>query len=226
MRVSDAGLVALARHEGIVLGPYLDSVGVPTIGIGHTASAGSPDPRGHRDITAAEALEIFRRDIAKFEARVLRAVKVPLLQHEFDALVSFDFNTGGITRARLVEHLNAGDRARAAEGLMGWLKPPEITERRAAERRLFEAADYGAGPVPLYRAVDGRAVRSGSIASAQLLTDMRKAAAPRPVPRPAAAPSPEKRLSAEKSAWPQAHPLNPESPWAALWRSIIALLGR
>ena len=31
---------------------------------------------------------------------------------------------------------------------------------------------------------------------------------------------------AAKTAWPEATPLNPESPWAALWRSIIALLGR
>ena len=39
------------------------------------------------------------------------------------------------------------------------------------------------------------------------------------VSRPAAAP-------AAKTAWPEATPLNPQSPWAALWRSIIALLGR
>ena len=214
MRVSDAGLVALARHEGIVLGPYLDSVGVPTIGIGHTASAGSPDPRGHRDITAAEALEIFRRDIGKFEARVLRAVKTPLLQHEFDALVSFDFNTGGITRARLVEHLNAGDRARAAEGLMGWLKPPEIAERRAAEKRLFEAGDYGSGPIPLYRAVNGRAVRDGSISTADLQKQLSGGKNDMQTPS-----TPPKSLT-------PTNPLSPQSPWAALWRSIIALLGR
>ena len=39
------------------------------------------------------------------------------------------------------------------------------------------------------------------------------------VSRPAAAP-------AAKTAWPETNPLNPQSPWAALWRSIIALLGR
>ena len=51
---------------------------------------------------------------------------------------------------------------------MGWLIPPEIEGRRTAEKRLFEAGDYGSGPIPLYRAVNGRAVRDGSISTADL----------------------------------------------------------
>lgn len=44
MHTTDRGLLALVRHEGIVPGPYLDVKQVWTFGIGHTASAGSPDP--------------------------------------------------------------------------------------------------------------------------------------------------------------------------------------
>ena len=44
MRTSDRGIAALVKHEGIVPGPYLDSVGVKTYGIGHTRNAGAPDP--------------------------------------------------------------------------------------------------------------------------------------------------------------------------------------
>ena len=44
MKTSDAGLFALALHEGIVPAPYRDSVGVWTYGIGHTLGAGYPDP--------------------------------------------------------------------------------------------------------------------------------------------------------------------------------------
>ena len=44
MHMTDRGLLALVRHEGIVPGPYLDVAGVWTFGIGHTAAAGSPDP--------------------------------------------------------------------------------------------------------------------------------------------------------------------------------------
>lgn len=43
------------------------------------------------------------------------AVTVRLEQHEFDALVSFDFNTGGIYRANLTKQLNTGNRVKAAQ---------------------------------------------------------------------------------------------------------------
>ena len=44
----------------------------------------------------SEIFGIFTADLATFEKRVNKAVKVPVAQHEFDALTSFDFNTGGI----------------------------------------------------------------------------------------------------------------------------------
>ena len=48
MHMTNRGLLALARHEGIVPGPYLDVRKIWTFGIGHTAAAGPPDPA--RDI--------------------------------------------------------------------------------------------------------------------------------------------------------------------------------
>lgn len=155
MRVSSAGLAALALHEGIVQYPYLDSVGVWTIGIGHTASAGKPDPaklpRGAA-LPMEQVIAIFLKDLARFEARVREAVTVRLAQHEFDALVSFDFNTGGITRANLTKALNAGDRIGAAAGFMSWLRPPEIAKRREGERDLFAYGRYPKGDIPVWRA--------------------------------------------------------------------------
>jgi len=125
MRVSDKGLLEIAEHEGIVPAPYRDSVGVWTFGVGHTAAAGGLDPQemnGAMPTGAAleaavdRALEVFREDIPKYEARVNKHIKVPLKQHQFDALVSFDFNTGGIwykskrtgkmTHAQLVKAIN------------------------------------------------------------------------------------------------------------------------
>ena len=44
MHMTDRGLLALARHEGIVPAPYLDVKRVWTFGVGHTAAAGAPDP--------------------------------------------------------------------------------------------------------------------------------------------------------------------------------------
>ena len=156
-KMSHRGLLALARQEGIVPGPYRDSTGTWTFGIGHTAAAGSPDPanqpRGMPDDLDAgirEALRVFRADIGNYEDAVSRAVQVPLTPHEFDALVSFHFNTGGIARAALTRHLNAGDRVAAANAFLNWRKPASIIPRREAERDLFRQGRYPGGTIPVW----------------------------------------------------------------------------
>ena len=157
MQTSDRGLLALIRHEGVVPGPYLDVKDVWTFGIGHTAAAGPPDPaRMERGMPAdldagiREAFRLFRADLATYEVEVLRTVKVPLASHEFDALVSFHYNTGGIAKAALTRHLNAGNRAAAAAAFMGWLRPAAIRSRREAERDLFARGRYPAGTIPVW----------------------------------------------------------------------------
>lgn len=159
MRTTDRGLLALIRHEGIVPSPYLDIKAIWTFGIGHTAAAGPPDPsrmaRGmpaDLDAGIREAFRLFRTDLVAYEAEVLRAVQVPLEPHEFDALVSFHYNTGGIARAALTRHLNAGDRVAAAQAFMGWLKPAAIRPRREAERDLFRHGQYPAETIPVWAA--------------------------------------------------------------------------
>lgn len=169
MKLSPKGVLEIAEHEGIVLGPYLDSVNVWTDGVGHTAAAGGPNPktapkvdtRGWTDARVKQqmlvALRQFDTDLDSYEARVNRAIRVPLKQHQFDALVSFDFNTGGILRAKLTEAINRGDMS--GEGFMGWLKPKEIIKRRKAEQTLFRTGKYDANGdmIPVYDALgDGR----------------------------------------------------------------------
>lgn len=158
MKTSDAGLFALALHEGIVPGPYRDSVGVWTYGIGHTAAAGAPDPAkmpkgmpANLDAALRDVFATFRRDVAKYEAGVNRAVKVPVTQAQFDALVSFHYNTGAIGKASLVKRLNAGDLAGAAAGFMAWKKPAEIIARRKAEQAMFANGTYPTGQVTVWQ---------------------------------------------------------------------------
>lgn len=158
MKTSDAGLFALALHEGIVPAPYYDSVHVRTYGIGHTAAAGAPDPvslptgmPADLDAALADVFATFRRDVAKYEAAVNRAVKVPVTQAQFDALVSFHYNTGAIGKASLVKRLNAGDLAGAAAGFMAWKKPAEIIARRKAEQAMFANGTYPTGQVTVWQ---------------------------------------------------------------------------
>lgn len=221
MRVSDEGIAALVAHEGIVPGPYRDSVGVWTVFIGHTASAGPPEPakmaRGMpADLDAAlrDAFSVFRDDLATFEARVNKHVKVPLAQHEFDALVSFDFNTGGIyyrnkqgqwVNADLVMHMNRGDRKAAASGFMNWTKPASITERRRAEQRLFQVGAYPTGRANVWRVSESggviwRPVRT--LSQEQILSYLRPGGQPRPEPKPIPRPVPKPPEPANRTGPP------------------------
>lgn len=158
MNISTKGLIELAGHEGIVLEPYKDSVGVWTIGVGHTKAAGPPDPKTSRKLELHEAIDLFKHDLKSYVRDVNQVVKIGINQHQFDALVSFHYNTGGIEEAALVQSLNAGHVDLAGEQFMNWRRPPSIIKRRKKEQRLFQHAVYSnRGEVPLYSATsDGR----------------------------------------------------------------------
>lgn len=180
MRTSIEGLAAIVKSEGVVPAPYIDPVGVWTFGIGHTAMSGDPDParmpRGMpEDVDAAVryAFDLFKQRIRKYEEEVTRAVRVPLAQHEFDALVSFHFNTGAISRASATDHLNNGDREEAARRLTlynkgrvnGQLVVLEgLVRRREEERRMFLYGEYPTERVPIWR-VDSDNKYRGAVAS-------------------------------------------------------------
>lgn len=152
MQTSTLGLIEIASYEAICLRPYYDSVKVLTWGIGHTKAAGPPDPilfPRHDDQPIGAVFSVFRNDLAKVEADVNRLVKVPISQNKFDALVSFQFNTGGLARAHLLGALNTGDYAAAADGFMGWTIPPEIIPRRKREQALFRDGTYSANGMVL-----------------------------------------------------------------------------
>jgi len=199
MHMTDRGLLALVRHEGIVPGPYLDVKTVWTFGIGHTAAAGPPDPaqmpRGmpaDLDTGIREAFRVYRADLAAYEAEVRRAVKVPLEPHEFDALVSFHYNTGAIAKATLTKALNAGNRVAAADAFLNWRRPTAILPRREAERDLFRHGRYPGGTIPVW-AVD-RGGRVDFSRPVRRLTEEEAMALLRPspvLPLPVPQPSPD-----------------------------------
>jgi len=148
----NAKTIDLIQHfEGCYLEAYQDSVGVWTIGFGHTGLK-HRDGSVHagRNITQEEADALFRYDMDFFEGRVQRAITVPLNDDEFGALVSFDFNTGGINDSTLRRKLNAGNRAGAANEFLRWNKAggrvlAGLTRRRRNERRLFLSETIPAG---------------------------------------------------------------------------------
>jgi len=99
-QINRAGLDLIKAFEGLRLRAYQDSVGVWTIGYGHTRGVFPGQV-----ITAAQAEELLRGDLALAEAEVdrdLAAAGWPypgeITDNEFAALVSFVFNLGGTER--------------------------------------------------------------------------------------------------------------------------------
>lgn len=172
---SKRGLIEIASHEAIVTRRYKDSVDVWTVGIGHTVNAGPPDPRNITDdMPLDRIIDLFGVDVGKFEARVRKAFTRELTQNQFDAAVSFDFNTGGIHKASWVNKFNAGDDVGAKNSFMNWSKPKEIIPRRRKERDLFFSGKYGDGLVNVYSASDSGKVLWSSgkrVDLSQLLDD-------------------------------------------------------
>jgi len=149
--LSRRGLEFIKSWEGYRAEVYADTGGVLTIGYGHVLRKGETFGRlGERQ---AESLLVL--DLVAHELRVNQYVFVPLSQNKFDALVSFDYNTGAIATSTLTRKLNAGDYFGAEEEFMRWnrvgtLEVPGLTRRRKAERDMFGAS--------VYRGSDGRMV--------------------------------------------------------------------
>lgn len=192
MRTSINGKIALAVSEGIVDTAYKDSVGVWTLGIGHTLGAGYPDPKAFigKKMTISEVFDLFDKDLKKYEDMVTRNVRVPLLQHEFDALVHFVYNVGegNLKKSKLLKNLNNGNKKEAWEsGFHGWLRPASLKGRRDKERRIAKFAAYGSTVAPLYTAnTAGKLSRVGTI---DLAKEFKSPSIQTPAPSPSVPPA-------------------------------------
>lgn len=138
-QINEAGLSLVKSFEGLFLNAYQDSVGVWTIGWGHTKGV-----RQGQSITEAQATQFLLADMAEAEAAVERLVTVPLSGDQFAALVSFTFNlgAGAFGGSTLLRKLNGGDYASVASEMMRWDHAggktlAGLTRRRKAEGELF-----------------------------------------------------------------------------------------
>ncbi len=139
MAISEAGMDVLVEREGLRLEAYKDSVGIWTIGVGHTSAAGPPEVYAGLKITEEEAIEIFDRDLDEFEAAVNEYIVQPMSQFQFDAFTSICFNIGqtAFRDSTFVKRFNEDDLEGCAEAILMWNKPPEIIPRRQGEYVQF-----------------------------------------------------------------------------------------
>lgn len=137
---SSTALDMTKAFEGLRLTAYRDCAGVLTIGFGHTG----PDVHEGQTITEAEAEKLLLADLAPAIRCVNDAVKVPLTQGQFDALVDFVYNAGrgNFLRSTLLVKLNSGDYAGAAEQFMKWVYAGGQVEEGLVRRRAAEVAMF------------------------------------------------------------------------------------
>lgn len=142
MRMSAEGRAVLTEREALRTTAYKDSVGVWTIGVGHTAAAGPPVPKAGMTITRQEAEDLFARDLVQYEDAVNKALKAKVSQQQFDALVSICYNigVGNMAGSTFIKRINAGDSPdRVAEAILMWNKPPEVQSRRRGEALQYKS---------------------------------------------------------------------------------------
>lgn len=143
LTTSQKGVDLIKHFEGLFLKAYLCPAKVWTIGYGHTGLKHQDGTvkRG-RVISEQEAEKLLKHDLSKFENAVKKCVRVPLAQHEFDALVSFHFNTGGLEKSSLLKCLNSERRHDATMEFYRWVRAgrkilPGLERRRRAEAMMF-----------------------------------------------------------------------------------------
>jgi len=100
------------------------------------------------DVMIEDVEELLRRDLGVAERAVLRLIRVPLADGQFDALASFTFNlgSGALQRSTLRRKVNREEHAEMPAEFMRWVwaggrKRKGLVRRRAAEVGLYAAAD-------------------------------------------------------------------------------------
>ena len=158
MKVSQRCIDNIKKDEGVRQRPYQCPALLWTVGVGHVIDPNHakvplaerkalPIPAGwDRSLSMEEIDEILRKDLARFEAGVVRLCPVKLTQGQFDALVSFSFNVGlgNLQNSTLRMKVNRGDMEGAAEQFLVWTKAggkvlPGLVKRRTHEKEMFES---------------------------------------------------------------------------------------
>ena len=151
MNISTNGINFIKNEEKFMSKPYLDSVGVPTIGYGSTVyENGVAVKMTDKPINEARATELLNHKLqSRYVPAVKSGLKVNVTQNQFDALTSFIYNVGpGGTSSTLFKKINAGikDKATIEYWFGVWNKGTirgkkvelkGLTLRRAREAKLF-----------------------------------------------------------------------------------------
>tara|TARA_R100001443_G_C3310641_1_gene167653 strand:- start:363 stop:806 length:444 start_codon:yes stop_codon:yes gene_type:complete len=144
MKISENGLELIKKFEGCETTAYQDSVGVWTIGFGHTKGV-----EEGQTCSIEDAESMLADEMDEYEGYINNMVKVDLQQHEFDALVAWVYNLGptNLGESTMLKVLNGGQFDRVPDEMNRWTRAGgEILEglvrRRQAESLMFQNLDW------------------------------------------------------------------------------------
>ena len=158
MKVNQRGLDLFREWEGLETKAYMDSGGTWTIGIGHLLTRaertsgkiviGTTAVDYREELTEQQCWQLLDQDLSSAESAVNQAIKVPLNQNQYDALVSFTFNVGNqaFAGSTLLRLLNLGQYDQVPTQLARWNKDNGQVVQGLINRRNKEIALWAEEP--------------------------------------------------------------------------------
>ena len=161
MKTSEKGFEIIKKYESCRLTAYLDPVGIPTIGWGHTSGVkmGQTITQAQADAYREQDVSTAERAVAKYDGTY------HWNQNQFDGLVSFTYNCG----AGNLDKLTANGSRTVSEisakipsyNKAGGKVLSGLVRRRTEEKALFDTLVDVSSDKPAQSAIwDAEAVRS------------------------------------------------------------------
>lgn len=139
MKASDLLIEKMIEFESLRLTSYKDSVGVWTIGVGHTNGV-----RQGQTITKEQAMTLLKGDLLPCE-NFVNSIKEIDTQGKFDALVDFAFNLGieALRKSTLLKLILAkAEESDIKNQFLRWNKAGGRVLSGLVKRRNWEAMRY------------------------------------------------------------------------------------
>lgn len=159
-KISKNGAICIAKREVFCPNCYLDRACKWTIGIGFLVgndTSAEERCRKMEPMNFDSCWKEFQKKLVEYEGYVNKYVKKPLNDDQFDALVSFAYNTGPRGIKSLAETINTADfskvRAKMAEyNKITNSEGEKVVDKGLVNRRKFEADMFDSKTKPCLEA--------------------------------------------------------------------------
>ena len=146
MKLNSVGYNLIKEFEGLSLKPYKCSANIPTIGYGNTYyENGVKVQMSDAPITKQRAEELLKHSADRYASKVANLLKKPVIQNQFNALVSFAYNvgSGALASSTLLKLVNINPNdAMISKEFLRWNKVSGVANKGLTNRRVKESALY------------------------------------------------------------------------------------